>query len=265
MWSNFLLGAFCGCFSLFSANLLIDKISYVAISLIPLIGGIANYFLKLDITVVFPVTDILFCVAYAYFLVRFHMSVTRSVIESTDYDSNAHKRVIVFVAFVSFSIAGYFMYAFLPYDEWTPISWVWAVVNVLNLVFTLWADGGNIADYASVLLASTAALVRVSGNNAPYDSVTVIRFMFVTITILSPLPKLPRVTGEEFAFFAFKRKRTRIILAATLLSYFVVSPTAMWNRGDEGCPLIAILVPGMYALMLAVETAGVIQSTQYYG
>jgi hypothetical protein len=255
----FLLGSFAGSFTAFFSNVFLGKIKYFVNALLPILCGILNVKAKVNISVVFPVFNILFCVAYVFLLVRFQMAIMRSVIASVPYDSNTHKKVIVSVTFVSLSLVGYLVYTHLPNIEWTMLSWVWCVSQVANLILTLWTDEGNIGDYSSLLLASTASLVYTTWNDAPYESITVIRTLFVAITLGSPLVPLPNVSGEEFSFFALKKKRIRITLVLMVVLYFVNSPVSMWAPGDEPCNLIALLIPGMYALMLTVEASGVIK------
>jgi hypothetical protein len=250
-------GLFLGCLGLFAGNIFIRKLSYYVVAGVPIAASALNFIVQVDLGPVLPAFDVLFAVCYSILLVRVIMSISRSLLISVPTDSNLDKQAIIFIAFVCFSLFGYMAYAHFHEGDWNGVSFVWVFWNLGNLALTIFTDHGSIHDYSCVLLASAASLLHDSAGAVPYDIITVLRTLFVTVTIISPLAVLPSAETEEtFAFFAVKKKRTRIVLSMTMLSYLLVSPGAMWRRGDLCCPLLALLAPGIYSLFLANEEWG---------
>jgi hypothetical protein len=250
-------GMFSGWFALFIANAFIPKISFLLIIGVPIATSAANFVIGVDISPVTPAFDVLFSVCFCFLVVRLFMSVSRSLILAVPYESTRDKQAMVFIAFVCLSMAGYIAYANFGEGDRNRLTYICATWNLANLVLTLLTENGNISDYACVLLASAAHLLHDASGAAPYDAITVVRVLLATIGIMSPVAVLPSSEKEEeFSFFAIRKKRTRIILVALMFSYFLVSPGSMWTRGDDSRPLLALLVPAIYSLLLTSEELG---------
>jgi hypothetical protein len=259
-------GMSAGWFGLFIANVFIPKIHFALIIGVPIATSALNFLMAIDISPVIPVFDVLFSVCFSFLLVRLFMSISRSLILIVPYESPRDKQTMVFIAFVSFSMVGYIGYENLGESDRNRLTYVCATWNLANLVLTLLTENGNISDYSCVLLSSAVYLLHDASGVAPYDTITVVRVLLATIGILSPATVLPSSEKEEeFSFFGIRKKRTRIILVAMMFSYFLVSPGSMWARGDESRPLLALLVPAIYSLLLTSEELGLARNRCRFG
>jgi hypothetical protein len=112
-----------------------------------------------------------------------------------------------------------------------------------------------------IVLASSVWMAHVPQYDLPQDVITVLRLLFLAMTMLSPILVFPATPFEDrFLLFGIEQWQTRFALLGVIISYFMLSPRSMWQDGDSSCPAEALLLPAFYSAFIIYEQCTFVQS-----
>lgn len=254
----FTLGLFSSFAVLLVVGLVVSDIPWAIIITAPIVWSVAFCQVAGDCTHVIAYLDWIVGAIWAFLLMRFVMSGSRSVIVSTCYGENKDKKFIIVLTFFAVVTSGYVLYNYNTSVVWNykqdRTGTLWALLALLCLILTLVFDNGIISDFSVCFLCSVCYLCETDESPEHRDILTFMRLVFTIAPMISTLFKMP-FSGEESRVFVveIRKKRQRILTSLMLLSYVLTSPESVFLPGNVSSPIHAFFILSMYMLLLISE------------